>query len=173
LLNVSTREKAAPWGRRPDLRKKDVVSNFPSPDALASMVNSVTTTMMNVKFALVAHSQLVVPFRRAVLPIPGVPRLAVVVTGDEPSCQKLGGRLFSVAAKDVDVSMMEDTLRELANITAGQVKRAMSIDAALGLPRIVVGSDSWGGPASAQQLILLRAISDDIHLEVQVAADAS
>jgi hypothetical protein len=76
-------------------------------------------------------------------------------------------------AQDVDISMMEDTLRELANITAGQVKRAMCIDSALGLPRIVIGGGPWGGAATSQQLIVLRADCDDIHLEVQVAADAS
>jgi CheY-specific phosphatase CheX len=139
------------------------------------MVNSVTTTMMDVKFVLApAPTQNVAPFRRAVLPIPGSMPVAVVVTGDESSCAKLGARLFMVSAKDVDVSMMEDTLRELANITAGQVKRAMSIDSALGLPRIVVGGEAWGVPGGGgQQLIVLVADCDDIHLEVQVAADAS
>ncbi|MDP1826367.1 MAG: chemotaxis protein CheX [Archangium sp.] len=146
------------------------MSALPSPDSLTSMVNSVTTTMMNVKFALVRQPGLVTPFRRAVLPIPGVVPLAVVVTGDEESCKKLGGRLFSVEPKDVDVSMMEDTLRELANITAGQVKRAMAIDAALGLPRIIVGTEPLPVPVGGQQLIVLRAVSDDIHLEVQVVA---
>jgi CheY-specific phosphatase CheX len=137
------------------------------------MVNSVTTTMMNVKFALVPQTQLIAPFRRAVLPIPGLQKIAVVVTGDEPSCAKLGARLFMVTPAEVDVSMMEDTLRELANITAGQVKRAMAIDSALGLPRIVLGTEPWTVAIGGQQLIVLRAVSDDIHLEVQVAADAS
>jgi hypothetical protein len=146
------------------------VSTLPSPDSLASMVNSVTTTMMNVRFVLAPAVQNIAPFRRAVLPIPGSAPVAVVVTGDEPSCAKLGARLFSMTPADVDVSMMEDTLRELANITAGQVKRAMSIDSALGLPRIVVGEADWGGPGSGRELIVLRADSDDIHLEVQVAA---
>lgn len=139
------------------------------------MVNSVTTTMMNVKFALAPSTLLVSPFRRAVLPIPGPVPVSVVVTGDQQSCQKLGARLFSVLVKDVDVTMMEDTLRELANITAGQVKRAMSIDAALGLPRIIVGADPWRSSAAGagERLIVLRSDSDDIHLEVQVATEAS
>jgi hypothetical protein len=134
------------------------------------MVNSVTTTMMNVRFVLAPASQDIAPFRRAVLPIPGPMPVAVVVTGDEPSCAQLGARLFSMLPRDVDVSLMEDTLRELANITAGQVKRAMSIDAALGLPRIVAGGADWGGLGTGRQLIVLRADCDDIHLEVQVAA---
>lgn len=150
------------------------MSNFPSPDSLALMVNSVTTTMMNVKFVLVSKPANVEnPFRRAVLPIPGPMPVSVVVTGDQPSCAALGARLFSVTAKEVDVSMMEDTLRELANITAGQVKRAMALDAALGLPRIVAGTEPWGTSIFGNQLVVLRADCDDIHLEVQVATHPS
>ncbi|MFZ5442979.1 MAG: chemotaxis protein CheX [Myxococcota bacterium] len=145
------------------------MSKFPSPDSLASMVNSVTTTMMNVRFGLVPIPELQNPFRRAVLPIPGPMPVSVVVTGDESSCQALGARLFSVAPSEVDVTMMEDTLRELANITAGQVKRAMALDSALGLPRIVPGNGPWGEVTNGQQQIVLRAESDDIHLEVQIA----
>lgn len=136
------------------------------------MVNSVTTVMMNVKFALAPKTQLVAPFRRAVLPIPGKIPVSVVVTGDQESCRRLGARLFSMTAGDVDVGLMEDTLRELANITAGQVKRAMSIDAALGLPRIVIGDAPTGVSLDGHQQIVLRADCEDIHLEVQVAPDA-
>lgn len=151
------------------------MSNFPSPDSLASMVNSVTTTMMNLKFVLVAKPEIVEhPFRRAVLPIPSTSNpVSVVVTGDQNACAALGARLFCVSAQDVDVSMMEDTLRELANITAGQVKRAMALDAALGLPRIVPGNEPWGESIFGKQLVVLRADIDDIHLEVQVATHPS
>ena len=149
------------------------MSKFPSADAIASMVNSVTITMMNVRFALSPTTQNIAAYRRAVLPIPGKVPVVVVVMGDEASCQKLGARLFSMDPADVDVSMMEDTLRELANITAGQVKRAMSIDSALGLPRIIVGNEPWGRPDNALEPIYLRADSEDIRLEVQVVAAAT
>jgi CheY-specific phosphatase CheX len=149
------------------------LSRFPSADSLTAMVNNVTTSMMNVKFVLAPASQMVSAFRRAVLPISSAMPVVVVVTGDEASCQHLGSRLFSVEAKDVDVGMMEDTLRELANITAGQVKRAMALDAALGLPRIIHGAGAWDSGESGKQLIVLRADCDDIHLEVQVAARAA
>ena len=137
------------------------------------MVNNVTTSMMNVKFVLAPAAQMVSPFLRAVLPIPAPVPVAVVVTGDEASCKLLGSRLFSVEPKDVDVSMMEDTLRELANITAGQVKRAMSIDAALGLPQIIQGEGTWDSSENGRQMIVLRADCDGIHLEVQVAERAA
>jgi Chemotaxis phosphatase CheX len=133
------------------------------------MVNSVTTSMMNVKFALVSRSAGRAPFRRAVLPIPGQSPVSVVLTSDEVSCQALGAKLFCVTPKEVDVTMIEDTLRELANITAGQVKRAMSLDQALGLPRILTGTEEWASAINSTQQVLLKADGLDIELEVQIA----
>jgi CheY-specific phosphatase CheX len=132
------------------------------------MVNSVTGTMMNLKFALAKGPTLRAPFRRAVLPIPGATPVSVVVTSDKQSCEKLGARLFMVSPQSVDTTMMEDTLRELANITAGQVKRAMSLDQALGLPKILTGEESWSAAISKSQCITLRATEADVELEVQI-----
>lgn len=137
------------------------------------MVNSVTTTMMNVKFALTGRSAGRATFRRAVLPIPGSVPVSVVLACDEVSCRALGAKLFCVKPGDVDVSMIEDTLRELANITAGQVKRAMMLDQALGLPRILPGSEAWGAAVSGSQLVHLKAESADIEIEVQIAKHPS
>jgi CheY-specific phosphatase CheX len=134
------------------------------------MVNSVTTTMMNVKFALAGGSAARrVAFRRAVLPIPGTTPVSVVLACDEISCRALGAKLFCVKPGEVDVGMIEDTLRELANITAGQVKRAMALDQALGLPRILVGTETWSSSIAGSQLVHLRAETADIEIEVQIA----
>ncbi len=133
------------------------------------MVNSVTTTMMNVKFALAGGSAARVAFRRAVLPIPGIVPVSVVLACDEGSCRQLGARLFCVKPGEVDVTMIEDTLRELANITAGQVKRAMSLDQALGLPRILEGSVAWSTSIDGSQSVRLKAEAGDIEIEVQIA----
>jgi CheY-specific phosphatase CheX len=65
--------------------------------------------------------------------------------------------------------MIEDTLRELANITAGQVKRAMSLDQALGLPRILDGQESWSSAIEGKQLVHLKAEIGEISIEVLVA----
>lgn len=133
------------------------------------MVNSVTTTMMNVKFALAGGAGQRVAFRRAVLPIPGKTSVSVVLACDESSCRQLGAKLFCVTPKEVDVTMIEDTLRELANITAGQVKRAMSLDQALGLPTILEGSATWAAAIDGTQLVRLKAEAADIEIELQVA----
>lgn len=132
------------------------------------MVNSVTTTMMNIRFRLVSKPNPIDTYRRAVLPIPGSTPVSVVIASDKSSCQELGARLFSVAAKDVDLSMIDDTLRELANITAGQIKRAMSLDQALGLPRIVGREEKWTSAVASEQAIYLSA-EGDVHLEVEIA----
>ncbi|MCU0694956.1 MAG: chemotaxis protein CheX [Myxococcaceae bacterium] len=144
------------------------MSALPSPDSITTMVNSVTGTMMNLKFALAKGPTLRAPFRRAVLPIPGATPVSVIVTSDKQSCEKLGARLFMVSPAAVDTSMMEDTLRELANITAGQVRRAMSLDQALGLPKILTGDESWTVAVSKSQCITLRATEADVELEVQI-----
>jgi CheY-specific phosphatase CheX len=131
------------------------------------MVNSVTTTMMNLRFSLVDEASLIDCYRRAVLPIPGATPVSIVVSSDKQSCEKLGAALFCVKPAEVDASMIEDTLREIANITAGQVKRAMSLDQALGLPKIVSGDTVWASAIAGSQLVVLRA--EDVGLEVQIA----
>ena len=133
------------------------------------MVNSVTTTMMNVKFALAGGTAGRTAFRRAVLPIPGTNPVSVALACDEGSCRQLGAKLFCVKPGEVDVSMIEDTLRELANITAGQVKRAMALDQALGLPKILPGSETWASSIAGSQLVLLKAEAADIEIELQIA----
>jgi hypothetical protein len=37
--------------------------------------------------------------------------------------------------------MMEDVLRELVNMTAGQIKRVLALDDALGLPKMTTETD--------------------------------
>ncbi len=134
------------------------------------MVNDITTSMMNLKFALVPnHDSTLTPYRRAVLPIPGSNPISIVIMSDQSSCEKLSSRLFMVKLAEVDVAMVEDTLRELANITAGQVKRAMSIDQALGLPKILIGSEPWSTASSHSQCITLRSTDEDVDLEVQIS----
>lgn len=65
----------------------------------------------------------------------------------------LSSAMFSVGPGEVDTSMINDALCELVNMTAGLVKGALSLDQALGLPRIA------GDPASFDNAhsVVLRA----------------
>ena len=82
-----------------------------------------------------------VPWRAASLPINGGAPLSVGITSDEPGCFALASGLLQMPPSDLDAGMVEDSLRELLNMLAGQVKRAMSLDLALGLPQIVPPAD--------------------------------
>lgn len=144
------------------------MSSFPSPEVLAQMVNSVTQTMMNLKFSLVSKPVDIAAYRRAVLPINGATPVSILVSSDKESCAVLGSRLFMVSPQAVDNSMIEDTLRELANMAGGQVKRAMSLEQALGLPRILPEGDPWRDTIDTSQCIFMRA-EGDVHLELLIA----
>jgi hypothetical protein len=44
----------------------------------------------------------------------------------------------------------------------------MSLDQALGLPKILTGEESWSAAISKSQCITLRATEADVELEVQI-----
>jgi hypothetical protein len=76
-----------------------------------------------------------------ILPITGKRHLEVALFSDQESCEALGASLFSMAKEDLDVGMIEDSLRELLNMAAGQIKQTVAPDHVLGLPRIIREQD--------------------------------
>jgi len=108
---------------------------------MAALVSGVTQTMLGVSFVPDASGRNLdsLVWRTAVLPIPGKQPLTVGLSTDETGCQQLSAAMFGCSNDAVDQSMMDDSLRELVNMTAGLVKSTMSLDQALGLPRIVDG----------------------------------
>jgi hypothetical protein len=75
------------------------------------------------------------------LPITGSRHLEVALFSDQASCESLGASLFSMPKEDLDVSMIEDSLRELLNMAAGQIKQAVVPDHVLGLPKVIAEAD--------------------------------
>lgn len=67
--------------------------------------------------------------------------MTVAIGADEPGCFALASGLLQMAPSELDPSMVEDSLRELVNMVAGHIKRAMALDLALGLPEIVPFAD--------------------------------
>jgi len=118
---------------------------LPSPEVLTQIVSRVTETMFGISFSLEGAdnggASAVPNWRTVVLPIPGVRALTVAIASDEPSSQMLGGAMFCCPREEVDMSMAEDSLRELVNIVAGQIKSVMGVDAALGLPRLLSATE--------------------------------
>jgi CheY-specific phosphatase CheX len=77
------------------------------------------------------------PWRTAALPIKGGTPMTVAIGADETACFAMASGLLQMAPNELDPGMVEDSLREILNMVAGHIKRAMAIDLALGLPEIV------------------------------------
>jgi hypothetical protein len=116
----------------------------PLPDAqtLATMVSNVTNTMLGISFAPVdAPPNVSGEWRTALLPIPGARPVVVGLASEAQSANRLSAAMFACPGEEVDQAMRDDSLRELANMTAGLVKNALGLDALLGLPVIKEGAE--------------------------------
>jgi Chemotaxis phosphatase CheX len=116
---------------------------IPPPQKMASLVSNVTETMLGISFEPVVPSAPAphLVWRTVMLPIPGATPITVGLSSDEPGCKKLGSAMFQVPFTEVDVSMMNDSLCELVNMTAGLLKSTLALDQPLGLPRVVPQND--------------------------------
>jgi len=113
--------------------------SLPDPYTLASLVSNVTKTMCGIAFEP-AEPQLADPtlcWKIAWLPIRGTRPISVAISSDQSGCMALGAALFSCEPADLDASMIDDSLRELLNMAAGQIKSILALDQALGLPKII------------------------------------
>jgi hypothetical protein len=126
---------------------------------MALLVSGVTQTMLGLTF--VPDSARVtsdLAWRTAILPIDGERPITVGLSSDETGCSRLSAAMFSCPHDQVDQSMMNDSLCELVNMTAGLLKSAMSLDQALGLPKIMSGPDAPPPPPpDGPHAIVLKA----------------
>ncbi len=127
---------------------------------MAELVTGVTRTMLGLSFipdnSGSPWSSLV--WRTAVLPIPGDRPLMVGLSSDERGCATLSAAMFSCTPDTVDVAMMNDALCELVNMTAGLLKSQMALNQALGLPKIVHGSEApYMAPSQGRHAVVLRS----------------
>jgi CheY-specific phosphatase CheX len=133
---------------------------LPPPEEMARIVSSVTHTMFGISFEAVRSSDAgkSLTSRTVMLPISGKVPLTVGLSSDEPGSIKLGSAMFSVPLKEVDASMMNDSLCELVNMTAGLIRTVLHLDQALGLPKVVASDDPRVLAAQAEtNLTVLRA----------------
>ncbi|HTP51251.1 MAG TPA: chemotaxis protein CheX [Anaeromyxobacteraceae bacterium] len=108
---------------------------------MAALVSGVTETMLGLSFApeTNASPSEALVWRTAVLPIAGGQPITVGLSSDRRGCAQLSAAMFGCADENVDQAMMDDSLRELVNMTAGLLKSAMSLDQQLGLPTVFEG----------------------------------
>jgi hypothetical protein len=113
-----------------------------APDKLAALVSDVTKTMCGMDFrATNTYPAFTPAARTAALTIDGPRPLLVALSADSDSCAAIGQAMFGLTADQLDPSLIDDVLRELVNMTAGAVKRALSMDDALGLPQMTTEID--------------------------------
>jgi hypothetical protein len=75
-------------------------------------------------------------WRTVVIPIPGKRPVTVALSSDRAGCSTLTCAMLGMAEDDIGLDMIDDFMRELVNMTAGQIKSELSLDQALGLPRV-------------------------------------
>ena len=136
-------------------------------DRLARSVSRVTTTMLGKTFRVTAPPPAVVFWRTVVLPIPGARPMTVALSSDRRGCAALAAAMLGMDEDELGVDMIDDFMRELLNMTAGQIKVEMSLDQALGLPRIQDGDVLFAAPREWTHHVL---DSDSIHLVVSLIA---
>jgi hypothetical protein len=144
---------------------------LPAAEVLASLLSEVTSTMLGIPFAAAQGDERIelLCWRSAILPIGADEVLKVALASDERGCAILGARMFQVGEAEVDAAMIDDALRELVNMTAGLIKRAIGADMTLGLPRIVSESRPDGLLPAGWRRVLLRARDGSVELVLFVS----
>ena len=131
---------------------------LPPPEKMAALVSGVTQTMLGLTFmpdAEQGHERL--RWRTALLPIAGQQPLTIGLSTDQEGCSRLSAAMFACPRERVDQPMMNDALCELVNMTAGLLKSVMSLNQALGLPKILSGEDAPAVPSASPHVIVLKA----------------
>jgi CheY-specific phosphatase CheX len=107
-------------------------------DRIATATSRVTHTMIGRTFRL-TRRQLPELWRTAMLSIPGERPMTIAMSSDREGCVTLAAAMLKCEEGDLDIAMVDDFMRELVNMTAGQIKAELSLDQALGLPRVIDG----------------------------------
>jgi len=117
--------------------------DIPDHHGLTDLFNNVTTSMLCMD-CTVANDLAADPkeyHSTAVLPIPGDGGFTLAVSSDLQGCTVLSAAMFAVDATEVDAEMINDTMAELANMAAGQLKGRLSLGNSLGLPVNLAGKE--------------------------------
>lgn len=102
--------------------------------------------MLGKQFRAIDPATPVERWRTVVLPIPGVRPVTIALSSDRRGCAALASAMLGMDEASIDLSMIDDFMRELLNMTAGQLKRELSLDQALGLPRVIESDAMFASP---------------------------
>lgn len=123
-------------------------------DRLARSVSRVTTTMLGKSFRVIDPATPVARWRTAALSIAGTRPVTVALSSDRRGCAALAAAMLGMDEDDLDVAMIDDFMRELLNMTAGQIKSELALDQALGLPRVIDADTVFAASAAWSHHVL-------------------
>jgi CheY-specific phosphatase CheX len=114
---------------------------IPDEDTLVGIFHNITNTMLGMdakRSAQVAtlQQQKDLLYCTGVLPMPGPTPITVAVSSDLQGSSQLASALFAVEPTDVEIDMVSDTMAELSNMFAGQLKGFLNLSQNLGLPKV-------------------------------------
>lgn len=143
--------------------------DLPDSEALAGLVSGVTETMFNITCNMAEGGEAPVldesSWPLVLLHLSGHRELTVAVATDPDSSRLLASAMFDSPLAEVDEEMAMDSLRELVNIIAGQIKALLGGDCNLGLP--LVGNYATAGLGDAWRGVFLA--NSDAGVTVWVA----
>jgi CheY-specific phosphatase CheX len=115
------------------------VSDLIPSDRIARSVSRVTSRMLGLTFQVTVSTLPIERWRTVALPIPGSRPVTIAISSDRHGCAALASAMLGMDEDELAVEMIDDFMRELVNMTAGQIKSELSLDQALGLPKMFDG----------------------------------
>ena len=129
--------------------------DLPDDDGLVGVFNNITSTMLmmdsDVELSVSSEAMGSRLYCTAVLGMPGPSPITVAVSSDEEGASSLACALFALEHHELEESMLSDTMAELSNMFAGQLKGSLNLQQSLGLPKVLqlqqflpaLSEDTW------------------------------
>lgn len=128
-------------------------------DRVARSVSRVTTRMLGLTFQVATSTMPVERWRTVILPIPGARPVTIALSSDRRGCAALASAMLGMDEDELAVEMIDDFMRELTNMTAGQIKMELSLDQALGLPRVLDGDELFKSRTWSHHILDSKSIN--------------
>lgn len=134
-------------------------SEAPDERTLARLVSNVTETVLAIRFApghLAAEAGSG-HHRVVLLPIRGRRDIEVALSCDDATAEAYAAAFIGCSVEQLTRPMVDDALRELVNMVAGQIQSELHVDQRLGLPKFISPADLWQSGVSSEDAVVLSA----------------
>ena len=132
------------------------MNDLPTPETLATVVDETTQAMYGVPVTYAGDCANGLPLAdprapTVIVPLIGNPLYIITAHADPQGGPTLASAMFSCTPDEANEEMIEDSLRELCNIVAGQVKSLVAPEHEIGLPSRLTDSatlkdaQQWSG----------------------------